>query len=291
MISLRESTVAKRTREGEPEWRQPPTLSTFRQIRSRRTQRRRAGLRPALSLLLHGGGGPNTVTGFAELLATTRPARVITPTHPGFGGKPRPNGVSTISHLAKLYVALLDRLGVADVTVIGSSIGGWIAAELALLETPQVTGIVLVDAVGLEVPGHPVADFFTLTMAEVFERSFHDPSGFVVVPEALPPAAQAVFRASHRLALAAYAGTSMTDPTLADRLANLDMPALVLGDSDRIVDPDDGRAYVAAIPLARFQLLTRTGHMPQMETPDQLSNAIWRTSETVFPAGLFTATT
>jgi pimeloyl-ACP methyl ester carboxylesterase len=68
----------------------------------------------------------------------------------------------------------------------------------------------------------------------------------------------------------------MTDRTLAERLANLELPTLVLwGDSDRIVDPDYGRAFAAAIPNARFQLLTGTGHMPQMETPDQLLDAIW----------------
>jgi len=232
-------------------------------------------------LLLHGGGGPNTVANFAELLATARPARVITPTHPGFGGTPRPDGLNTIPGLAELYAALLDHLGVDDVTVIGSSIGGWIAAELALLGSPRVSGIVLVDAVGLEVPGNPVADFFSLTMEEVFERSFHDPEDFAIVPERLSPLAQKVM-ASDRLALAAYAGTSMTDPTLAERLATLEMPTLVLwGDSDRIVNPDYGRAYAAAIPMARFHLLTDTGHMPQMETPDQLLDAIWDSDETL----------
>jgi len=240
-------------------------------------------------LLLHGGGGPNTVAGFAGQFAATRPARVITPTHPGFGGTPRPDALRTIAGLAKLYLLLLDRLGVEAVTVIVSSIGGWIAAELALLESPRVSGIVLVDAVGLEVPGHPVADFFSLTMKEVFERSFHDPESFAVVPESLPPAAQEVM-VSDRMALAAYAGTSMTDPTLAARLTTLETPALVLwGNSDRIVDPEYGRAYAAAIPIARFRLLTGTGHMPQMETPDQLLDAIWDSDETAFPADLLRA--
>jgi pimeloyl-ACP methyl ester carboxylesterase len=82
--------------------------------------------------------------------------------------------------------------------------------------------------------------------------------------------------ASDRRALATYAGESMTDPTLGDRLAYLAVPTLVVwGDSDRIVDPDYGRAYAAAIPKARFHLLTGTGHMPQMETPDELLDAIW----------------
>ena len=49
---------------------------------------------------------------------------------------------------------------------------------------------------------------------------------------------------------------------------------MLWGDSDRIVDPDYGRAYAAAIPKARFQLLTGTGHLPQLETPDQLLEAI-----------------
>jgi len=53
------------------------------------------------------------------------------------------------------------------------------------------------------------------------------------------------------------------------------------GDSDRIVNPDYGRAYAAAIPMARFHLLTDTGHMPQMETPDQLLDAIWDSDETL----------
>src|SRR5215831_8113395 len=62
-------------------------------------------------LLLHGGGGPQTVGGFAELLATKEPARVITPTHPGFGGTPRPDGLADMAGLAALYRELLDRLG------------------------------------------------------------------------------------------------------------------------------------------------------------------------------------
>jgi pimeloyl-ACP methyl ester carboxylesterase len=76
--------------------------------------------------------------------------------------------------------------------------------------------------------------------------------------------------------LAAYAGTTMSDPTLACRLGTLDIPALVLwGDSDRIADPDYGRAYADAIPLARFRLLPGTGHAPQQETPGLVLRAIW----------------
>jgi len=229
-------------------------------------------------LLLHGGAGPMSVTGFAELLAATHDVRVLVPTHPGFGGTPRPAALASVPGLAALYTTLLDRLDLADVTVIGNSIGGWITAEIALLRSSRVSGIVLIDAVGIEVPGHPVADFFALTMDEVFDRSFHNPEKFRVDPATLPPAAQAI-AAGNRAAIATYAGATMTDPGLRDRLATLEIPTLVLwGESDRIVDAEYGRAYAAAIPKSRFQLLPDTGHAPQQETPDQVLRAIWASS-------------
>jgi pimeloyl-ACP methyl ester carboxylesterase len=226
-------------------------------------------------LLLHGGGGPNTVAGFAELLATARGARAVSPIHPGFGGTPRPEALHTVGGLAALYVALLDQLDLNDVTVAGNSVGGWIAAEMALLGSPRVSSAVIIDAAGIDVPGHPIADFFSLTLDQVFQLSYHNPGPFRIDPSALPPAAQAI-AAGNRAALATYAGTSMSDPSLAGRLSGLQVPTLVLwGDSDQIVDPDYGRAYAAAIPTARFQLLKDTGHLPQMETPDQVLDAIW----------------
>ena len=230
-------------------------------------------------LLLHGGGGPQTVAGFAELLATKEPARVITPTHPGFGGTPRPDGLAGMAGLAALYRDLLDRLGLDDVTVIGNSIGGWIAAELALLSSPRIRGIVLVDAVGIEVEGHPVTDIFPLSLDELARLSYHDPASFRIDPAAMTEAQRAGM-AANRAALQVYGGTRMTDPSLLGRLAAIAAPTLVIwGDADRIVDPGYGRAYAAAIPGARFELLPETGHLPQLESPEQLLRAVWDFAE------------
>jgi pimeloyl-ACP methyl ester carboxylesterase len=226
-------------------------------------------------LLLHGGGGPLTVTPWADRLAAAERAHVLAPVHPGFNGTPRPAGLDSIAGLAATYVALLDALELDDVTVVGNSIGGWITAEMALLHSPRVSGYVLVDAVGIEVPGHPVADFFSLTMPELAERSYYDPATFGIDPAALPPQAREAM-AGNRVALERYAGRAMTDPTLAARLGGVTTPALVVwGEADRIGDPDFGRAYAAAIPGADFTLLPHAGHLPQIETPDALVEVVW----------------
>ena len=226
-------------------------------------------------LLLHGGGGPLTATPFAELLASRHAARVITPTHPGFAGTPRTESMRIVRDLAALYVDLIAKLDLRDVTVIGNSIGGWIASEIALLDTSRVGRFVLVDAVGIQVEGHPIIDFFSLTPRQIAEASYHDPDRFGIDPTKLPPEAQKAM-AANRSALASYTGPAMSDPSLVERLAAATRPALVLwGDADRIVDAEYGKAWARAIPGAQFGLLTETGHLPQLESPQKLMSAVW----------------
>jgi pimeloyl-ACP methyl ester carboxylesterase len=237
-------------------------------------------------LLLHGGGGPDTMTRFGQRFAESHPARVLIPTHPGFAATPRPQELNSIGRLAALYVALLDDLDLSDVTVIGNSIGGWITVEMALTDSPRISGIVLIDAVGIDVLDQPVADFFTMGYDEFLERAFRNPEPFRIDPMSLSAAAQAA-AAANRSALATYTGGQMNDPTLAERLGGLDIPTLVLwGDSDRIAGPEYGRAYASSIPKARFQVLTDVGHLPQVERPDAVLHAIWNSGDTESgPAG------
>jgi pimeloyl-ACP methyl ester carboxylesterase len=220
-------------------------------------------------LVLHGGAGPQSVAGFAQLLAEKGDCLVITPTHPGFGGTSRPDGLNTVAGLAALYVSLLDDLGLEDVTVIGNSVGGWIAAEMTLLESPRIRRLVLLDAVGIGMEGHPVADVAGLSVPEIQALSFHDPAPFRVDPATIPYAQKALM-AANAAALAVYVGSpAMADPSLLGRLGGIAIPTVVLwGESDQIVDAAYGRTYAAAIEGARFEVLLATGHMPQMETPD-----------------------
>ncbi|WP_431878979.1 alpha/beta fold hydrolase [Amycolatopsis sacchari] len=254
------------------------TLPTTGSLRPTRTETRALGPvevtlqdrdRTRPFLLLHGGGGVTTMAGFADLLAERTRSRVLLPTHPGFGGTPKAESLTDVKALARTYVALLEELDLTDVTVIGNSFGGWLAAEIALQKSPRVSAAVIIDGIGIEVDGHPPTDVSGLSPAELRAHSFHDPGKAPVPPGGGTGPSPDV------RALIGYTGPAMADPALAGRLGALDIPVhVVWGESDRIVDPDYGRAYAAAIPRSTFTLIPRTGHLPQVETPEELLGAL-----------------
>ncbi len=228
-------------------------------------------------LLLHGGAGPFSVAGFAAMMSDAG-YRVVVPVHPGFDGTPRPPELASIAGIAAAYAALLRELNLTSVCVIGNSIGGWIAAELALAESAAVdcrlSSVVLVDAAGLQLDSAPVPDFFSLTLDQVAELSYFNPDAFRIDPAALPPE-RAAAMAGNRATLLEYAGTGMADPGLRDRLPAIAMPvAVVWGAADRMIPVEHGHAYADGIPGAQFRLITKAGHLPQLETPDELLEVV-----------------
>lgn len=230
-------------------------------------------------LLLHGGAGVDSVAGFAALLAQQRPARVIAPVHPGFGGTVRPDRLDSVRALADLYRQLLADLDLTGVTVVGSSVGGWIAAELALLAPERISGLVLLDAAGLDSAAHPIADFFGMTLDQVVQVSYFDPDAHRIDVSGWTDDQRAI-AAGNREALRVYGTESMADPSLAKRLGDIAVPTLVVwGEADGMVTPDYGREYAAAIPGATFRLLSRAGHLPQLEVPDVLLPLLWDFAE------------
>lgn len=242
-------------------------------------QTRTISLRPDLPLtltesgsgrtafLLHGGGGPFTVQSIAMHLSHTM--HVIMPTHPGWNGTERPAWLSTIADLASVYMQMLKAEGYHDVLVIGSSIGGWIACEMALQDDAHLlTGLAIIDGTGVAIAGLPIRDFYALDARGIAEYSYHDPDRFYIDPATVPPE-QAARQQANMATMRVFAGDHMYDPTLLTRLGRVQIPTLVLwGDSDRIVTPAYGRAFTDAIPNARFTIVSDAGHLPHFEQPD-----------------------
>ncbi|WP_086707453.1 alpha/beta fold hydrolase [Streptomyces antimycoticus] len=219
-------------------------------------------------LVLHGGGGPASVTDIVDHFATT--SRVLAPTHPGWEDTPRPEWFSDVGDLVETYLDLLDDRDLRDVLVVGVSFGGWIAAEMTVRDRARrVGGLVIMGAFGPHVEGHELR--------------------FPTAPPGPPPGQGSGAPAPRRgpspaalQALTAYAGPTRSDPKLLHRLARVSVPALaVWGEQDTVVPPDFGRAYAAAIPGARFELVPGAGHIPTREAPEVTFAAIDAFSATI----------
>jgi pimeloyl-ACP methyl ester carboxylesterase len=224
------------------------------------------------ALVLHGGGGPQTVAPIVAHLASTM--HVIAPTHPGWNGSPRSDGITSVADLASAYLAQLVDHGEHDVAVIGSSLGGWIALEMAIQSASDqrwagVIGAVIdIDGVGAVVEGEPIADFFALDARGLAEAAWHDPERGYMDPSTFSPEQRAI-QLSNGEAMAGIAGRSMSDATLLDRLGAIATPTLVVfGESDRIVTPAFGRSVARAIPGATFAEVAAAGHLPHLEAPE-----------------------
>jgi pimeloyl-ACP methyl ester carboxylesterase len=223
-------------------------------------------------LLLHGGGGPPSMGPLPSALAED--FEVIAPVHPGFAGTPRPEWYTGIDDIALTYLQLLEQRDLRDVLVVGSSIGGWIASEMAVREHERITGTVLLNAVGITVDGIALADFFSLTPQELIAYSFHDPAA-APDPTQLPPQARDI-QAANAATVAVYAREPyMHDPKLRRRLALVPTPVMAIwGQSDQIAPEPYGRAYAASFPHSRFQPIPQAGHLPHLEQSEQVLNAI-----------------
>ena len=224
-------------------------------------------------LLLHSGAGPGSMIGLAGVLATN--GRAILPTYPGFNGEPRPERFARIDDLALAGLAIIEKLDLRDVVVIGNSVGGWIAAEMALRNSPRIASIVLINAAGIETGSAElaIADPMAVPPAERARMAFHNPQKFAVAP-ATPEAAAVM--AENQKTLRVYAGNPfMHDPTLRARLRQVSVPAMVIwGASDKVVDAEYGRVFADSIPNGLFELVTEAGHFPQIERLEEVVRLI-----------------
>lgn len=228
----------------------------------------RRGSGPPL-LLLHGGGGPQDRLPFFHQL--TLHFDVIAPIHPGFDGSPIPDHFDGMEDLVYLYLDLLDALDLHDITLLGFSMGGWAAAEIAVRNTSRLARLILVDAVGIK-PGdretRDIADIFGLPAADIPPLLFHDPSKAPNPAEFMEE--QLTILASDRIALALYTWEPyMHNPKLPQRLHRIDVPTLLIwGASDGLVTVSYAEAYRQMIPASNLVIIPEAGHLPQVEQPE-----------------------
>ncbi len=203
--------------------------------------------------------------------------QVIAPDHLGFGPSERPEWLSGIDDLVLHYADLLDTLGLERVSIMGLSLGGWIAAEFASWFPRRVERLVLVDAAGLKVDGVTRFDVFTHPIEETLQRLFYDQTRWpqLVTTDLGPEVIVRAYRETTTLARLTW-NPYMYNPKLARRLGRITAPTLVVwGEDDAFLPLPHGEAYARLIPGARLTVLPRCGHFPPFEQSEAfLAHAI-----------------
>ncbi len=237
--------------------------------------------------VIRGGDGPPLVflhphigldPGAPVLGHLARWSRLVAPSHPGYGRSELPPALTTVDDLAYFYLDFLKELDLRRVVLVGVSLGGWIAAEIAVKATDRLSRLVLADAVGIKVSGpdtRDIVDIFATKQRDFEALAYH--GGAPPALDAKTMSEDEIYVAfRNRESTARFAWSPyMYDRKLIHRLHRIDVPTLVLwGASDRVAAPDYGRAYAGAIPGARFELLEGAGHFPHLDQPEAFSRSI-----------------
>lgn len=229
-------------------------------------------------LIIHGEFG---VPGWLDTYRNLSEAfDVIVPSLPGFGHSVRPDWIMSVRDLAGWVAWFLRDMGIqTPINVVGFSLGGWVAAEMATFAPQLFRKLVLVSPMGLKPETGEIFDYFLDSGGTGLRRSFHAPEvsaefgkyyGRELAVEELEAVEQ------HREMVCRVAWKPyMHSLTLAGLLPGVDTPTLIVwGGQDRITPLNSGELYRRAIKGSDLVIVDDCGHMPEMEKPDQFSSVV-----------------
>jgi len=216
-------------------------------------------------LVLHTGGGAGQWLPYMADLAARHD--VIVPEHPGFGASDTPDWLDTIPDLANFYLDFLDQLDLNSVDLVGFSIGGWIAAELAVRNTARLNSLTLVGAAGIHVPGVPQVDTFLCSDEQLVRDLFHDQKRADAMLSELKRPELEDTRLKNRTTTAKLVWQPRGyDQHLHKWLHRIGVPTLLVwGANDRLFPKDYAFAWQRLIPGSSVTIIPECGHLPQIE--------------------------
>jgi len=245
---------------------------------------RGGGAGPATLVYLHSAQGEGPGMALLENLADTR--QVVAPLFPGFGDSEGLVHIDDIEDAAFHVLDVLDRLDLAWCDLVGSSLGGWMAAELAVRWPERVRRMVLVNPVGLYVQGAPITEIFGRTPSELAQELFADPEyplaqlmramdGMEADPSLVPFELVRPFLQSQAATAKVGWNPYLHDPKLLGRLGRVTAPTLIIhARQDGIVPREHAEAYESAIPDAKVADLEGAAHLAALERPDEVATLV-----------------
>lgn len=228
-------------------------------------------------LVFFAGAGGVTWDPFLDALSQS--FHVLAPRLPGTGNSTGDDDILDIHDLVYYLLDFLDGVGYGTGMLVGHSLGGMIAAELAAVQPERFKKVVLIAPTGLWNDNYPNEDFFLYRSMpeEMAALAFHDPTA---LPRPAPPTdpeavKQAMVNQAKLMTVAAKYLWPIPDRGLKKRAHRISAPTLLLwGKSDRIAPPQYAQDFQALLPRTTLRMFDRSGHMPQVEQRDEAIAAV-----------------
>ena len=252
-----------------------PATETKHKVRDVSVRLMRGGSGPPL-VFLHGAGGLPLWGEMFDRLA--KEFEVFVPEHPGFGLSDNPPWIRNVGDLAMYYLDFLDGLGPYQVHLVGHSMGGWTAAELAVRNCSRLASLSLIAPAGIRVKGKPCGDNFIWAPDETVRMLHHD--------QALAERILAMPLSDEQTDILLTNGFAATkfgweprwfNPALERWLHRISVATLILwGKEDRLFPYDYAARWGERIKASRVEILPECGHVPNVEKPDETAREIMR---------------
>ena len=241
-------------------------------------------------LYLHGFADVHSVSEnwlpFHDKLAER--ARVIAPAHPGCAQSDENKDIDTIEDVVFHYLEVLDALKLTQFDLVGSCVGGWIAAELAVRHPEKIRRLVLIGATGLFVPGALIGDIFMMAQPEygssyaslrsMLFAGADQADALKMFPDGKGELEDEV-RRYQMLRLSSRIGFKppyFYNHSLKNRLHRITAPTLVIwGEKDSFVPRSHGETYAKLIPNSgELKIISGAGHSAHVEKPDETAKLV-----------------
>jgi pimeloyl-ACP methyl ester carboxylesterase len=234
---------------------------------------RRAGAGPPV-LFLHGAGGFPVWFPFFDKLAER--FALVVPDHPSFGRSSTPDWLEDMGDLAYFYLSLLKQLDLKGVHVVGHSMGGWLALEMAVRSTARIASLTLIASAGIRIKGAPITNVFIMDRAQLIRALWFDQKTIAQELErTLSP--QEIDQIINNTVAAARLSWQprFFNPKLGKWLHRIDVPThIVWGAEDRIVPAVYAAEFKRLIPQSLVTMLPEAGHIPFAEKSDETTAAV-----------------
>lgn len=230
----------------------------------------RRGSGPPL-MLIYGEEALELDAPWLDQIAERHELIIVSP--PGFGGSERPLWLTNPNDLAFCCLELADKLKLKDCVVLGCSLGGWIAAEMAAMDDAFIAKLVLVAPYGIKIGGPldvDILDIWLTHPAKVLAARWHDQSKGKRDFKAMSDDALTIVARNSESTARFCWQPYMHNPKLAHRLQRIAVPTLLVwGEQDRVVTTAYGRGFAERIPGAKLEVIADAGHYPHLEQPQK----------------------